>query len=140
MNLFSAFTDSNLQPWKGIDMDNDFGTASSTTQAPAAIAPSRTGSNDTIRTLGAMVAILGATLGVNVGHALAATSAGAQADDKMNVDQLKLKAGQYKQDANQQKGVPANQLKLDAQQQKVMGADQHKLDAKQLKLDAPAAK
>ena len=94
---------------------------------------------DAMRTLGAMVAILGATLGVNVGQALAA-----QPDEKPGAEQLKLKSGQYKEnvnqlklDAQQQKGVPAVQHKLDATQHKV-DANQLKLDSKQLKIDGVA--
>jgi hypothetical protein len=103
-------------------------------------------SRETMRTLGAMVAILGATLGVNVNQALAAAP-GAQPDDKASAEFLKLKAAQYKQDAGQlkidaqqQKGVPAVQLKLDAKQDKGVVANQLKLDSKQLKIDGTSAK
>lgn len=106
------------------------------TQAEFDFAKPQTAGHDTLRTLGAMVAILGATLGVNVSQALAA-----QPDDKLTAEQLKLKSGQYKEnvnqlklDAQQQKGIPAAQLKLDTGQRK-SDANQLKLDSKQLKID-----
>ncbi len=119
-------------------MDKDSGT-DQFTQTEFDFAKPAASGNDTLRTLGAMVAILGATLGVNVSQALAA-----QPEDKPSAEQLKLKSGQYKEnvnqlklDAQQQKGVPAVQLKLDAAQHKGE-ANQLKLDSKQLKIDGVA--
>jgi hypothetical protein len=87
-----------------------------------------------VRALGAVVAILGASLGVNVGDALAARPPILDTEDKPAADQLKLNSTQYKLDATQHKfGV--NQFKVDAKQEK-LGAGQIKLDAKQHKLNA----
>ncbi len=119
-------------------MNHETGTSSGTQTEFDFPKPQATG-YDAMRSLGAMVAILGATLGVNVSQALAA-----QPDDKPSAEQLKLKSGQYKEnvnqlklDAQQQKGVPAAQLKLDAAQHKGE-ANQLKLDSKQLKIDGIA--
>jgi hypothetical protein len=88
-----------------------------------------------VRALGAVVAILGASLGVNIGDALAARPPVLDTEDKPAADQLKLKSTQYKLDAKQQK-LGAGQLKIDSTQQK-LGAGQLKLDANQMKIGSP---
>ena len=91
-----------------------------------------------VRALGAVVAILGASLGVSVGDALAVRPPVLDTEDKPAADQLKLKSTQYKLDAKQQK-LGSAQIKLDATQHKI-DANQHKLDANQLKIGAPIGK
>jgi peptidoglycan hydrolase CwlO-like protein len=88
-----------------------------------------------VRTLGAVVAILGAALGVSVGDALAARPPVVDTGDQPAADQMKLKSSQYKLDAKQQK-LGSAQIKLDATQHKI-DANQHKLDANQIKIGAP---
>ena len=95
-----------------------------------------------VRTLGAVVAILGASLGVNVGDALAVRPPVLDTEEKPAADQQKLKSTQYKIDATKQK-LGAGQIKLDAAQHKLgagqikLDANQHKLDANQIKIGAP---
>lgn len=91
-----------------------------------------------VRALGAVVAILGASLGVNVGDALAVRPPVLDTEDKPAANQLKLKSSQYKLDAKQHK-LGAGQIKLDATQRK-LDASQYKLDANQMKIGAPIGK
>ena len=112
----------------------------SNSSAPAKSEPVKpmTSGLEKVRALGAVVAILGASLGVSVGDALAARPPVLDTEEKPGADQLKLKSTQNKIDATQHK-LGAGQIKLDATQHK-LDATQHKLDANQMKIGAPIGK
>ena len=118
-------------------MNNDLDSISPAQAKSESVKPIASGL-EKVRTLGAVVAILGASLGVSVGDALALRPPVVDTGDQTAADQLKLKSSQYKLDAKQQK-LGSAQLKLDATQLKI-DANQHKFDANQLKIGAPIGK
>ncbi len=123
-------------------------------QAGADFAKPLPANHETIRTLGAMFAILGATLGVNVSKALAEESVTLNFA-KIKVEGEGISASQGKLDGNFQKGqleqrqnatfikiqnddlerLGANQIKVDSNFLKLQSV-QGKVDSNQLKLDS----